>query len=612
MFLLCGACDSGPDSTVLQLVFRAPSGCPVTGTLSQLSLEARGNFPTSGSLIAPFGRPLGPETVDRFPVDTLRLVASGAGPSYLGEGSVSLRETSSGSQLELVLAPLEAPCPLLDDVEFRTLPFDMATLAHGGEVLLAGGLPEGAEGSRRLLRLTPGLTLSEVLTPLSVARIGGTATVVGDRTVIAGGAIFDDERALDTFVVLDSQTGSVRLGDRGLCPAEATGCEGRRRDHGAVALGDGRVLLFGGVRRGGGAILEDEILNTAVLIDPLDGSVDVDIDLATGTGQEIRARRLPHLVTLDTGETFVVGGQGAGGGFTGTVYRFEPFEKRFTVMLLADGSPEPSDRLLPFEEGVPVGLPGGRLAYFTGSTEVPVLLFDPGLSRVRRIDVQLNLPDGDLTSPQAMALPDGTVFLVGESTRGLRSYRIDLGRATVQPLVSALDVPTRLLSYGDGALLEMTEVGSSYRRVMLRTPFDNPPATLLPTDVEWLSYDAEPGWTVTPQGASATRAGRIALAGLELETFRITLDIDSGTDVTIRQGRDTTVVSLRESSISVGLCETPWNGEPFELQRNEEELLIVTEEATGRCRVPGLLEAISVALELSPGATFRTLQLSRL
>lgn len=616
VFFLSGACGSDDSADrLLRLAFHAPESCPAEAALNQLTLEARGDFPSSGAFIAPFDRPIGPSVIDQFPLSTETLVATGSGPGYLGEGATA-GLSSGGEDLPLVLAPPGETCPLVNDFAFRHFVGSALVDTGVGGALLLGGVTGAAEGSRRILRLPADLAPSETLSPLAVARIGATATRSGLRTVVAGGAIFDDERALDTYLVLDAQTGTVLRADSALCPESDPTCVGRRRDHGAVALADGRVLLFGGVERAGADRLADEILNTAVLVDPATGEVDTNIDLSLEGGGAVRSRRLPTLLTLDSGVTYVVGGQGEGGGWTGTVYRFDALARRFVeVERVDDGVPLPSSRVLPFVEGASVALPGARIAFVSGASSIAVLRFSDSLDRVWRIDVPVSFPNGPLNNVRAHALPDGTLFVAGSSAAGQEALHIDLGAGTVELLAPTLGTVEDIVPLGTGALLELTAAGPVYRRVILRTRFDNPPVTLLPEDYEWLSYDASPGWVIEPTQATASRPATVALAGLRLRDFRLTVAVTSG--VTLRlteEGPAPTAVNVHfiNDTVSVGLCEAAWDGGTATVSRSGAALRINTAGSSVECELPTLDQAVSAELRLESGAAFRTLRLNRM
>ena len=410
----------------------APRSCapgqPIEETVGPIEVLALGDFPLSDEGVENV-TPTAPTTLERFPATTELVVARTQSEEWSAWGA---REVSGAGASPLVLAPMGGACPL-GDFELRAASGAALTSLDDGGALIVGGLASdrGFEGSRRLIRLPSDLSLSEVLpSQLSLGRLGATATETNGRVVIAGGARFEDERALDTFDVFDTRSGELAFRDRPLCAASDATCIGRRRDHGAGRLADGRVLLFGGVMRAGGADLREEILDTGVIVDPTAGEVDLVIDSDLGDGEPVPARRLPHVITLDSAETYVVGGQGEGGGWTPTVYRFDAERNGFdrVATLESDGS---RDRfVVPPEPGVALALPGARIAYVTDGPRFTVLLFD-GPTVVRRVEPTVVSSDftGTLTGVRAIALPDGALFLTGaDADSGAPlAFRVDLG-----------------------------------------------------------------------------------------------------------------------------------------------------------------------------------------
>ena len=625
MSVLVVSC-AAPDPIVFisQLDLIAPRSCGPAGSIDRLEVQALGDFPLSDDRVENVTTAAA-TAIDRFPFATEMVVGRVLDDAWSGLGTQVL---PADGRRPLVLAEPEVPCPLSGDFDFRSTPGSAVVALEDGSVLIVGGLASsgGLEATGRLIRLPPDLGLSEVRSPqLPVGRTGASATVSDGRVVVAGGARFDDERALATFDVLDSESGELVFSGRPLCPPSAEGCVGRRRDHGAGRLADGRVLLFGGVRRGGGASLREEILDTAAIIDPRSGDVEVAIDASLGDGETIPARRLPQIVTLDSGETYVIGGQGEGGGWTGTAYRFDPSRNGFdrVSILEADGG---RDRfVLPFERGVAVPLPGARIAYLTDGPSVTVLLFD-GPVVVRRIEQAVTFEGltNELTQVRAAALPDGRVYVTGFDG-GLgeaRAYRLDLGSGEADALpyrrpgttsLPPAQAPEHVIAVHHGAIVEVGLEGGIYRRVSVRTPFDNPPTTLLPTDREWLAYDAASGWVIQEDGASPTRAATVSLAGLRLRDLSIRLDAAAGVDLVLgsRANPHETRVRFRDGSAEVGLCSLRWDGGPVTVDRTGDELLMQTEDGEQACRVNGLSERVAVHLALQPSAQIRSVQLER-
>jgi hypothetical protein len=577
--------------------------------------EALGDFAPALEHIAVLGPEDGVTSLDRFPAAT-RLIAFRAEAGAWRAAGVHA-PLASGGAAEALLLPVGRSCSFASDFELRAPPDSaIAALEDGGLLIVGGRRSESDEGLRRVVRFPPGGGLSEVLADdLPIRRIGASATRVGPLVVIAGGSPFDADRALDTFDVFDAREGRFVRTSGGLCPDGAIDCDGTRRDHGAGAMIDGRVLLFGGVATRGG-----EPLATTVIIDPRTGAVDVEVDpvlpVEPGMPEErILARRLPQIVTLDNGGTYVVGGQGSGGGFTGTVYWFDPTRRGYEkVRIGASGS----ERVLPFVQGVAVALPGARMLWVEPEGAAVVLLFDESETQVRRLDFGAGWPDtaGPIEGLRAVARSDGQVHVTGEDTAGdVRAFLVDPGRGSITSLTGPAlgSAPTTLVALDTGVVAEIEAEGAALRRPLLRTRFDHPPATLLPTDREWIAFDAAAGWTVTDEGAAADRVAWMILPTLSFASFKLTLDADPGVEIVLLSESGHRVrIGLAADVVSTGLCALDWDGEvDVEVTREQGVLTLGAAAGAKSCRVTGLSEHVQLMFRVEPSAAVRRLQIER-
>lgn len=172
-----------------------------------------------------------------------------------------------------------------------------ATLLSNGKVLIAGGVEAGADGA--VAELFDSRTASFSITgSMNTARLGATATVLADgRVLFTGGSdqpagCIDQGgflRILNTAEIYDPTTETFRTTGSMVVP---------RVSHTATLLGDGQVLITGGIDRhggGGGAVADAE------LYDP-----------ATGTFSSIgglHTDRAQHTATLlGNGDVLIAGG----------------------------------------------------------------------------------------------------------------------------------------------------------------------------------------------------------------------------------------------------------------------------------------------------------------
>jgi hypothetical protein len=265
-------------------------------------------------------------------------------------------------------------------------------------------------------------------------------------------------------------------------------------------------------------------------------------------------------------------------------------------------------------EGVAVALPGARLAWFDGSATVHVLLFGEGPIEPERVDLDLAGDLPPLTGIAAGLTPDGRVVVSGLDESGTaRAMRIDVGRATVEELSDGT-LPSSLVVLEDGTLVELSTEGAVLRRTTLRNEFDAVPATLLPEDTDWLSFDAAPRWA--PQGP-AMRAETDG-AAVDVPTFTaadvsVTVSAQGPITLWLRSGGLRAPVVMSGTEVRQGLCALSHPADAdVTIERVGNQVLLIAAEARKPCTVIGLDDRVSLSLTAPRGTILNSLQIERL
>jgi len=580
----CGSPD--PEITTATVHLRLapdPSCVPPDGPVL-VELRALGDFPTTDETVEILYARSAAAQIDRFPRETRLLSVVGrSGDDWVAGGLFPLDGASWDAAV--LLLPFGRPCSLGRDIGAAPVGSAVTGLPDGG-LLVAGGLDDGGEWAlRRVVRISrAGLRLDSLTDDLQSNRVGATATVAGNHVLIAGGGEGTLGGAHDTWEVLDLGRGTFER-TRPLCASGAC----RRRDHGAAALADGRVLLVGGRAIAGGPPLA-----TAVLIDPVAGTVD-DSVAAMPLG-----RVSSQVVVLDDGSVIVVGGTAADGSAPPPL-RFDIGSRRFEALgvTLRDRSAV-----------VAAALPGARLALVgEGSSIVEMVLLDGARPEVVELDL------GVVLAPVAVAtLPDATLLVEGTDAAGLpRAVVLDPGRGTVRATQSPT-TPGMLLSLFDGAVAELSTSTVSFRREGLRTAFDSPPATLTGLDADWIALDAPGHWDDRGADLAATVDGAaLWLPTLRFARLHAAVDLLGAGELELRAGTGATiVVSVDATGAEIEGCRVVrTDGQVVNVERDGTTLRLSVEGESGDCTVDDLPGRVDLGLRLRTGAVFRRLQISR-
>ncbi|MBX3250335.1 MAG: hypothetical protein KF901_24365 [Myxococcales bacterium] len=575
------ACAPDPEVRVAGLTLRLPAAvdCRPTQPITEVVVEALGDFPASDARTIELLRPGPPQSIERFPSDTRIVTFRARAPRWEG---LAARDADAGDG-ELVLLPEDRSCPSPDPALALEDGGEAAALPQGG-LVIAGGR-DGSLGSRRLVTLAPGAPLAVVRAGLDQRRLGHRIVVSGGRILVVGGALGDTGPAHDTWETFDLD-GSPLGGGRLVLP---------RRDFGAAVLPDGRVLLVGGRTSGGGPPIDaaeiiDPIRGTSARIDPLP-----------------EPRAAPWVHVLDDGAVVVGGGRDAEGTGLRSVALFDQATATFEPAGVA---------LAPWRESEAVPLPGARLAVVGRPFDPPTLVLlharTDGLGRTTLVAEDVAGGISALDEARLAALPDGRLLLVGAlAGMGPRAHRIDPARGTTEAL-EASRVPARLVGMADGTLAELAASGASFRRPTLRTRYSSPPATLLADD---FALGGPGQWSADGVALVAERAdARADLATLRFGDFDLELVIEGDVDVLLG-ARLAPPIAVRARADEIGppLCTVPRaDGGPVRITRRGARLALETPEGSRACVVDGLGDHVSVGFRASgAGARISAVQLRR-
>lgn len=582
--LVLVGCATRTEHVALSVRLADDPACRPDSPPSEVRVTALGDFgPVGTTAIVADGA-----SVDRFPFGTRAFRGEVEVPGFRG-AAIAIR----AERAVLRLQPFDVPCA-------STLPLDGAGLGaiaetQDGGFAVAGGLEDGGIGVRTVRIVGPGLVDDRRTMPLPTRRVLASAHVIGSRLFVVGGALGDTGPALDAADVIDLRTGAL---------LSSTVMTTPRRDHGAVALADGRVLVVGGrSAHDGPALASGELVGASGPATPTD-----DLPFA---------RIAPEVVRLDDGAVFVLGGLGAGGSpySTTSVFAFGASSATFV-----DRSDEASVRS--YARYVAVPLVGGRVAWVgdarpgLSSAELTVLrhvLPDVDVPSVEANALDLRAEMVDLTGTAATSLLDGRLVITGvDATDAPRGYVVDVGRGVVDT-IDVLEAPRALHTLTDGSVLAVGETSLVTYRFRAVTPWDSPPETIL---AEELAFDVAGRWTF-PSAVRFTAlvsGARFDLPTLRFSSFDARFLVESGEAELWLLGTTGLAASIlvREDEVAVGLCTVPrLAGEEIAIARRGDRLTVGTTQGTRTCTVPTLEGDVGIAVRASAGATVRAPRIER-
>jgi hypothetical protein len=615
-----GACAAPAEVTTATLALRTLPSCELD-TASDLRLRASGDFRAIELDRKP--QHAAPITLDQFPVATRYLAFEvGAGTSRAG-GLMLLPAARADLERDVLLLPYATSCPLGDPLAVAARGAALAPLPEGG-LLIAGGTGEDGEAVASARVLPAGEALvQEVPGGMLFRRAGASATLAGDRIVIAGGGQDDASTANDTFEIYDATRGTF---DKALSQHFAE--NHARRDHGAALLGDGRVLLVGGCSRPGmtrPSQADDDLPRcTATGAQPLANAEWIDPANATSTaidGTLAVARVQPSVLVLDSGTVLIALGWDEAGVPVPEVERFDPASGTFSDMR-AD-LPEHASAAV-------IALEGDRVFYAGcdgANAECEIALLVPnstaGFTRAE-------LPDAgtlrgsaklhDLEQVRLLALHDGRVLISGRSasTRVRRGFVVDLAAMTIDP-ADVSRVPDRLLELADGTRVEADSAGISLAREDAQSSLDDAPEQVVSNMASHLAPDLASRWHIDTEGmrASTSAAARADLPFLRFADLRVTLDLADGAAGTLlleRTAAPPTEVKLGARTIATGDCSIARDRTAaLVIERHAGKLTLASGDHRASCDAPELEHGrVGIAVRLEPSALLRSLRVTRL
>jgi hypothetical protein len=396
--------------------------------------------------------------------------------------------------------------------------------------------------------------------PAARPRIDGTATALdGDRVLLAGGL------GRESFEIV--RVDAEEIAGEGLL-------RGPRREHDALRLPDGRILLVGGRSETGGARRDAELIE-------LDG----DSGTARFTAGELAVARIaPRILGLDDGTVLVLGGVDEAGAAVAEIERFDPETETFTAL----GAPWP-----PRLDADYVALPGGRAARIGGleagtwSRAVSVLL-ERGETHAP-LGAVLHAA---LERPRGVSLGDGRLLVVGAVSGAPAVLIVDPGqsRAALEASREAIDpgrAPTHALRLVDGVLALLDGDGVSLLRVDLSGPFDDPSASISPAQENQraeLSLDAPDRWR--REGdllVAAVDGARLELPSSRFADVSVELASEGSVELLLtREGASPLAIALDGTEARLGDCAIPLDG-ALVVTRTGGELRLASGASTTTC-----------------------------
>jgi hypothetical protein len=478
--LAIAGCAPDPEVSNVQLSLASVPSC-AQGRADALSIRALGDFPAHSEKLDPARDAI---ALDDFPFASRVLGFDATFPKQHASALVLLDEIgmAPAPQRPVLLLPEARSCPLGDPFALALPGAAVTALSHGG-LLIAGGQGDDGRSVFSALVLAPGAQLVEqVRDGMLLRRAYASASASGDWVVVAGGAADEGATAEETYEVYSAASGEF-LGER-----SQRLVTGPRMQHGAATLRDGRVLIVGGTTRSGGVALA-----SAELIEPESGA-----HAATRGSLQV-ARIAPTVLALDDGSVVVLGGRDDSGALVTSLERFDARTRTFSTL---------RPQLPAYDELACAALPGGRAAVLgcnvtnaktktRAACELDVLL--PGGE-----DRALLMATADLSTlaPHALrklrllALDDGRLLVTGEDPVAViarRALVVDLGKALAEKR-EASRVPSELLRLADGSIVELDAFGTSLRRELSRSAYDDAPGNLLSGERTWLALDAAARW----------------------------------------------------------------------------------------------------------------------
>ena len=605
---LC-ACSAPRHTTTAALELRALPSCALPRA-ERIAVRASGDF-TTQSLDFAAGAAFDD---DGLPPDTRFLAVEAGNRDARAGGLVAL----SGDDVRraLWMLPFGRSCPLSDPLVAAGDGAAFSPLADGGLLIVGGRADDGAASANAFV-LAPGAALAEeVQDGMLFRRVDATATPVAGGVLVVGGADDDRERevehmqmrsAHDRFELFVDALGRFDMARAGRLQA------GPRRDHSALLLGDGRVLIVGGV-----SALGTAPLRTAELIDVVSGrarALEAELE---------RGRVRPTLLALDSGVVLVALGAATSevdrehGASVREIERFDVEHERFETLAV---------RLPEREHAAVAALEGDRVAYVgcdegDAACEIALLLPDAeGGFELLRPDFYdaplLNDPEGlrGLSQLRLLPLHDGRLLVTGRSAdagTSRRGFVLDLNALAIER-AELSRVPDVLLELADGSRVEADASGLSLARDDTQSVLDDAPSKVVGADASALALDAAARWKLD-EGLSALQDARADLPRLRFADVRIEVAWSGKASLLLEADRAAPAsIALDEDKIAIGDCELGRaSGDAIAIERSGARVVLHSGDHSRTCSAPSLGARVGIAIRASQGARISRLSVERL
>lgn len=579
---LLAGCGAPAAPTTIDVRLSSALGCRPT-QIDSARIEVWGDFllrdehvvPQSGT--APIARDGWPSATEALFVS---LSGGGSGGSFVGRGVVSAPlDTLEASVLML---PSDRACPL-PDPEVRLLPGVSIAALPGGALLFVGGLDGRGLAQRRVLLLGAGDELGnmELATPFNAVVFASVTPVAAREVLVAGGAAEEGGAAIDTFERLS-------LDDAPGAPRRVGTLARGRREHAAILLSDGAVLLVGGADRTG-------------LLDVIE-RIDADGTVGRLLGARLRTPRTrATLVERSDGSVIIAGGVDASGP-SSALELLSP--SGVSLEALSLGQP-PARAVL--------ALPGPRLLWIGTDGSVSIVLLQDVIARV---ELGLTLRAGT-----AVSTPSGEVLVHDEVTEEL----VLIARDLTSRRVPSSRRGEALVVTSDGTFLELDAAGGSRFRPSVVSPFSPPPSSFqFPLDAPLVALDAPIRWRegMIEGGLGALIADQdgasLEVPVLQMRAFSVELRTRGAGTLWLTAPPALGAFATRVLAIpfdderaSIGDCEIDRAaGAPLIVTRDGDAITVEGGAGSIGCEA-SIPDRVGVGLSLAAGAAVSTIRIAR-
>jgi hypothetical protein len=596
------SCAPAPRITTARVTLQQLPSCELPAG-PRLSLRATGDFPMERRDLAK-----GAEvSLDGLPRSAAWLALEADQGQTRAGGLVPL---VAGQDLDrsVLMLPLDRSCPLGDPLARAPSGAAVAGLADGS-LLIAGGQDDsGAASSSALILPAGGALVQQVPGGMLLRRADASATRVGANVVVVGGGQDALGSAQNTFEIYDSASGRF-------APARRL-ASGPRRGHGAVALADGRVLIVGGQTTASGAALDSAEL----------------IDVAKGSTRALDSvlqvpRVAPRLLALDSGAVLIALGRSDGADPisppSGVLERFDAKRERFSSVSTMTSLPT-------HPESAVTALEGDRALYLgcePGDAGCELALVLPRGDDFDAVVLDAELgPEAlaaagvrDLEQIRLLALRDGTVLVTGrERAQAIarQAFVIDLGLRSITALPDAVSrVPEQLAMLEDGTIAELDALGASLGRHDLQSDLDDPPTPVVGSAALHVALDDPGRWEPFAGGPLVAKQApaRFDLPFLRFADLRVEIALDGAAQLLLEPaGSAPLSIALGAHALAFGACSLARQGDAITVERHGDSLTLHSGARTATCSSGSAIGRVGVALRAEPGASVRSLRVTRL